>query len=1157
MKSPSPSFWLVAAALISPLAAPPALPAEKSAATSGEYDVSRESMSMLAQPSVSPDGKTIAFAWSGDIWSMSVSGGVARRLTGNEAEDSQPVFSPDGQQIAFASRRTGNVSQVFVMPVSGGVPRQITFHTGGSMPVSWAPDSKSLIITGLRDQAPNNYKPATRFFRVNLEKREREEMLFDDYGASGALSPDGTKLLFTREDHDPYRIGYHGSQAGQVWLYDLTEKIFRLILKSETGYRSPVWRPDGAAFYCLDNAEGAYNLAECDLATGKLRAITRGKADNCYSPAVGGDNSALVFRRGFDLLSVDPRKPGEPRKIEVYNLADNTRDNTVRRTLRAASEAAFSGDGLETFFVAGGDVWVMDTTLAEPHAIDSTAAEETSPALSPDGKSLFFLRDEGATEDVFVAVRSDAKKFWWENESFPVKRITRDGRAKAGLRLSPDGRRLAFTRDRGDIVVMNTDGTGERVVLKAWNIPDFAWSPDGNRIACSVEDNDFNRDVWIIAADGASAPVNVSRHPDSDSAPTWSPDGTTLAWIRRQGEDKFFLDFVRLTKETDQLSARDRKIEAAREKMEKERIAKKPSGEKPRKVAEKETDPATKPAGSSEKTKSAPDTAKVAAEEKSEADAKTAEAAKTPETKIDIDGIHRRVRSVAVPFSAKFDGLVWTNDSKKVGYRGETGGKPGIIGLEISKIEDTRDPPAPATAVEKAEGKVEIIVPADLRGIRPLDKGKGFAGLTREGLPAVLATGKDTPAAQKFSARQEYDGVARRRVAFLYAWRYMRDNFYDANLNNRDWNSIRAKYEEQAAQAVDTLTFERVTNMMLGELNASHLGYRALPAPASPASEWKVETADLGLHFDSGYAGPGWRVAEVVEEGPADRVRSRVDVGDIVLAVDGTPVTPRQDPTELLNGDLARDIALRVRGADGKERTVVLRPESLDAIRKKARSQHLRETADAVDRLSGGKLGYVYIAQMNWESFRVFEKAIYEQGHGKDGLLIDVRDNGGGFTADHLMTILCQPRHAITVPRDGGPGYPQDRHVYVAWNKPIVVLTNQNSFSNAEVFAHAVKATGRGKLVGVATAGGVISTGSANVLDFGTLRSPGRGWYGIHDGLDYELNGAKPDFEVWNLPGDAAVKKDRQLEKAVEVLLKEVSSQKPLPKLINAHANGR
>lgn len=1155
MKHPAHLPLLFAAVLLQPLAAPRAFAAEKTAVSISESDTSREDMSMLAQPSVSPDGKTIAFAWNGDIWTMAVTGGVARRLTGNDAEDSQPVFSPDGRQIAFASRRIGNVSQVFVMPASGGVPRQITFNTGGSLPVAWEPDSKSLIITGLRDQAPNNYKPAMRFFRVNLEKREREEMLFDDYGASGSLSPDGTKLLFTREDHDPYRMGYHGSQAGQVWLYDLTAKTFRLILKSETGYRSPVWRPDGAAFYCLDNAEGAYNLAECELAGGKLRAITHGKSDNCYSPAVGGDNGALVFRRGFDLFAVDPRKGGEPRKIEVYNLADNTRDNTVRRTLRAASEAAFSGDGLETFFVAGGDLWVMDTTLAEPHAIAGTAAEESSPALSPDGKSLFFLRDEGATEDVFVATRSDAKKFWWENESFAVKRLTTDGRAKSGLRLSPDGKRVAFARDRGDLVVIDTDGSGERVLLKAWNIPEFSWSPDGRWIAYAVEDNDFNRDIWIVPADGSSAPVNVSRHPDSDTAPSWSPDGTALAWIRRQGEDKFFLDFVRLTKEADQLSARDRKIEAAHEKMEKERTAKKTPGEKPRKVAEKEAAAAVAPSEVSEKTKTAPDAAKVAAEEKSESDTKTADTAKTPETKIDFDGLHRRVRSAAVPFSAKFDGLVWTNDSKKVGYRGETGGKAGIIGLEISKIEDTRDLPAPGA--EKSEGKVELIISADLRGIRSLDKGKGFAGLTQEGLPAVIATGKDAPAAQKFSARQEYDGVARRRVAFLYCWRYMRDNFYDAKLNNRDWNAIRAKYEEHAAQAVDTLTFDRVTNMMLGELNASHLGYRALPPAAAPASEWKVETADLGLHFDSGYAGPGWRVAEVVEEGPADRVRSRVDVGDIVLAVDGTTVTPKQDPTELLNGDLARDIALRVRGADGKERTVVLRPESLDAIRKKARAQRLRETADAVDKLSGGRLGYVYIAQMNWESFRVFEKAIYEQGHGKDGLIIDVRDNGGGFTADHLMTILCQPRHAITVPRDGGPGYPQDRHVYVAWNKPIVVLTNQNSFSNAEVFAHAVKNAGRGKLVGVATAGGVISTGATGVLDFGTLRSPGRGWYGIHDGLDYELNGAKPDYEVWNLPGDAAANKDRQLEKAVEVLLKDVSAQKPLPKLIDAHANGR
>ena len=195
---------------------------------------------------------------------------------------------------------------------------------------------------------------------------------------------------------------------------------------------------------------------------------------------------------------------------------------------------------------------------------------------------------------------------------------------------------------------------------------------------------------------------------------------------------------------------------------------------------------------------------------------------------------------------------------------------------------------------------------------------------------------------------------------------------------------------------------------------------------------------------------------------------------------------------------------------------------------------------------------------MDWYSFREFEKAIYAEGSGKQGLVIDVRDNPGGFTTDHLLTILCQPQHAITKPRDGGVGYPQhERRVFGAWTKPIVVLCNQNSYSNSEVFSHAVKNLGRGKLVGVPTAGGVISTGGTNVFDMGELRTPFRGWYSIHTGEDYELNGAAPDHVVWPEPGEITAGKDRQLEKAVEVLLRDVAAVKPLPKPINAHDTDR
>jgi tricorn protease len=191
---------------------------------------------------------------------------------------------------------------------------------------------------------------------------------------------------------------------------------------------------------------------------------------------------------------------------------------------------------------------------------------------------------------------------------------------------------------------------------------------------------------------------------------------------------------------------------------------------------------------------------------------------------------------------------------------------------------------------------------------------------------------------------------------------------------------------------------------------------------------------------------------------------------------------------------------------------------------------------------------------MNMPSFHRFERELYAAGAGRQGLIIDVRENGGGSTTDHLLTALTQPRHAITVPRGGGPGYPQDRKVYATWNRPIAVLCNQNSFSNAEIFSHAIKTLNRGPLVGTPTAGGVISTGGTRIMDLGYLRLPFRGWFRLPDGQDMELNGAVPDHVIWPQPEQLPAGMDSQLKKAVRVLQREIKkyNRRPSPTLIKA-----
>jgi tricorn protease len=371
---------------------------------------------------------------------------------------------------------------------------------------------------------------------------------------------------------------------------------------------------------------------------------------------------------------------------------------------------------------------------------------------------------------------------------------------------------------------------------------------------------------------------------------------------------------------------------------------------------------------------------------------------------------------------------------------------------------------------------------------------------------------------------------------------------------------------------------------MLGELNGSHLGFMATSAqgpggapgpgprrgprgpgtPGAPAADgpgdprWNVTTAHFGLRFDPGYKGPGLKVRDVIPGTPADHKATRIVAGEVLLAVDGTTVDPALDLTKVLNGPIERDVKLTVRNLEGKEREVTLRPIAYQAARTLLYDKWVKDNRKTVDELTKGTLGYLHIQAMSMPSFYKFEEELYSAGAGKSGLIIDVRENGGGSTTDHLLTALTQPVHAITIPRGGGQGYPQDRRVYATWSKPIVVLCNQNSFSNAEIFSHAIKTLKRGKLVGVPTAGGVISTGASTIMDIGTLRLPTRGWYILETGEDMELNGAVPHYTLWPHPADFARGFDAQLSKAVEVLSADVKeeAQRPRPKLRKATERG-
>jgi tricorn protease len=1071
------------------------------------------------------------------------------------------------------------------MPADGGTPKQLTYHTGGSSVQGWTPDGSKVLIHGVRD---HDWKRAgaDRFFLVSSADRSAEELLFDDYGQNGCLSPDGRKLLFSREGPAWWRKGYHGSQAAQIWLFDLDPKSFRKILDPDRGALWPLWKPDGRGFYYVGGQGGSFNLREYDLASGEDRQITKFTDDSVVYPCISQDGSTIVFRHLFDFYRLKPGN-GEPQKIDIKVSGDRPVERKERRVLTQASQVSFTQDGLEVAFIAGGDLWVMDTELREPKRVTATAEEEKSPVFAPDCESILFVSDAGGQTDIWRAEKADKGKYWFQNTQFKLTRVTTDGATKSHLTFGPDGKRVAFNKDRGELWVMDADGQNANKLLGSFSRIDYDWAPDGKWMVVAMEDNDFNRDIYIVALDGSRRPFNLSRSPYNDGDPVWSPDGKMIAYVGRHSGTEIDIHYVWLKAEDDEISSHDRSLEKALDKINKVRRPGSQAGSGPRR-----SDPA------------APrdDAARPGADSPNPAAVRPAAPGRRPanEVVIDFDKLAERVKVLRIPDSVESN-LFWSSDGKKLAFTGTVGGTRATYSVEFPDSLTPRQLSAqtgiqakwlrtnqvvwlssgvPAAFTPSSGGQTPTATPTPSAGGGQIGRRGGAPprlGAPRPAAPAAPVTGggeTESAGGYRFQALQEYDVAKKNAAVFDLAWRTMRDNFYDERLGNRDWNAVRAKYIDVAAAAPDSETLTTVIQLMLGELNGSHLGFTPTPAaaagappmrrgrpgpaptpaptPAVPGAEptssgsWSETTAHLGVRFDPAHRGPGLKVRDVLPNGPADHKRTRIAAGELVVAIDGTPVDPATDLTRALNGPPGREVAVKVRAADGQERDLTIRPIAYAAARQLLYDKWLADNRAAVEKLSGGKLGYLHIRAMDDSSFHKFEKELYDAGAGKEGLVIDVRENGGGSTTDHLLTALTQPVHAITVPRGGTPGYPQDRKVYATWNKPIVVLCNQNSFSNAEIFSHAIKTLNRGQLVGVPTAGGVISTGAAAIMDAGTLRLPFRGWYTVNDGEDMELHGAVPQYVVWPEPA-VTQGPDAQIAKAVEVLLADVQAWKTRP----------
>lgn len=1040
-------------------------------------------------PALSPDGKQIAFSYEGDIWTVPAEGGLARRLTIHEGYESHPQWSPDGKHITFQGNRFGN-NDIFVMDAQGGNPQRITYHSANDAAPKWGEND-------------NIYFHTTRYFQEIERVPEvykvyafagTPERTMDALGATPAPSFGVSYIAYMSGSCPLDREPYVGPAQRDIWLYDTKKKSHIRITSHEGMDILPDWGAENKLYF-LSARSGRYNLYLQGIASGgqpngepvKLTDFTD---EGIRNFDVSQDGRTIVFEKG-NRIYIMPAQ-GAPKAIDIQVSADARFDAVETKTQSGgASEMALSPNGKLIAFTVRGEIFV---TLNDKEAkrtapiTDHPFRDQTIQWLND--TTLLFLSDRSGNKEVFLAWSEDpAQTSLYRSLKLNVKPLTQTSEDEHDILLSPDRKKIAIRKGRGHLSVSDIDEKGNltnsKTLLEGWATPGgLSWSPDSKWLAYSLDDLNFNEEIYIHAADNSAGPVNVSMHPRSDVSPVWSPDGSKLGFLSLRNNGDYDAWFVWLKKSDWEKTKPDWEEE---------------NEEKP---------------------------------EKNGKDEKNGDKDEVPTVTIDFPKIYERLVQVT-RLPGNEDNLLISKDGQTFYFTTNGSGREGSSG----------DPDLMSV---KWDGSEQKRLSENFKGNQlTLDKGgKNIYFLQNGGKLGKFILDGSKQENLPFEAKMKINHPEERRQMFAEGWRSLRDGFYDPQFHGRNWNALQARYSTYARQSSTTQDFQDMYNEMLGQLDASHMGFRG----PTPESTQKDQTGDLGIEVRP--LNNGVEILRVIPDGPADKSSSKLEPGMVILSVEGQPIDRNVNFFSLLSNTAGQRILLEVRDNNGSTREVAIRPVS--SVRDLLYENWVNRCKELTFQYSKGRLGYIHIQGMNWPSFERFERELMAAGEGKDGLVIDVRYNGGGWTTDMLMAVLNVRQHSYTVPRGAVSDlekehtrfkdfYPYgERLPLAAWTKPSIALCNESSYSNAEIFSHAFKTLGLGKLVGMPTFGAVISTGAQGLIDGSYVRMPFRGWYVKATGENMENGPAVPDYILENAPDSKAKGQDEQLKKAVDVLLEQL-----------------
>jgi tricorn protease len=1120
---------------------------------------------------------------------VSTDGGPIRRL--HDAFGSYPVMSPDKQHLVFtrggiydAWQRHGyrgpDAVETWLYTFQDGSFQQLTHFDGTDGKPRWADDDTILFLSDRSLDRFNLYRMSATAGDAQTERLTNfgGRDVFDfDVSADGSLvvmsvwdtlyaldlddanaKPRPIRILASEDDTDNYELKQIDREVteaalspdgkvmavvayGEVYVRNVEDgSPTRRVTDDHAREKDIAWSPDGLKlFFTSDRGEGEAIYA----ATVKM---TRSEVKESFEKSTG-KQADVVDETEEPETSSEAAGTGDDKNAAGDDPLSGTWSGTAEipeegpapftLTLRLDSDGSVTGDldagpysgpvtgqfdagsGSLTLSVTTGqgmvitfDLELSNGELSGTAAAGDIVAEITATRTDiPDAGTADEESDEGDKPSKKDKKKELPKELqpdrWHDAIRFNIEPIVQRSFNVRGAAPSPDGKSLAYRGTRGDVWIMDLDTGEHRPLLEGWDPwTDFKWSPDGRHIAYASNNLNFNSDIFIVPADGSSEPVNITRHPDNESNPVWSADGKILAFVSERINEELDVWRVYLDKELEALTPQE--LEDYYENAVKAAKKRKPLAVEPPEEAGDDEDEKSSDADGDEAKGDDP-----AEDEKKAADDDQVEDEPEP---LDLDDAYLRVRRITSLEGNEY-GITMTPGGDRIIFNAR-GDSPGLYSIKWDRSGQKRiGGNANVQHVTLTGDKVVTVSGGQARTVKPT------GGTDTIGINDRIRIDLQKQSVQKF----------------LEAARTLGEQYYHPEMGGVDWDAATEDYLDLVKGARTANEFNFVANRFIGETGGSHLGVYA----RGDGTPNRQAYGRLGIDHER--VDDGFEVTNIVPDSPAASGPMALEVGDVITAVEFEPFQAGDTLLPRFKGLVGEETVITVRREaeddEPLELDLLITPISFGAERGLRYEAWRHANARAVEERSDGRLGYIHIQGMNQPSLDVFERDLFAAAYGKDGLVLDVRNNGGGWTTDRVLSSIMVTPHAYTIPRGvdwSRTGfYPQDRLFIQRYSMPMNLLCNEKSYSNAEIMSHAFKTLERGTLVGQQTHGSVISTGGFALIDGTFVRLPFRGWFVAPTGNDMELNGAMPDLVVPQTPQDEVANRDRQLETAVDDLL--------------------